>query len=119
VRGRGVYLRREAAPCASGLWSANDAWWTDLCGMLGVPLNMTKHQCCKQTVEYSGFLFDSFRGLMQCQDEKLVLLRLEVRQWPSGDSRGPWEWSAVRDAGGLAYPTVPAITAVGRCAPRA
>jgi hypothetical protein len=42
--------------------------------MLGVLLNMSKHQCCKQTVEYSGFLFDSFRGLMQCMDEKLALL---------------------------------------------
>ncbi len=26
---------------------ANDAWWTDLCEMLGVPLNMSKHQRCK------------------------------------------------------------------------
>ncbi len=54
---------------------ANDAWWTYLCEMLGVQLNMSKHQRCKQTMDYSGFLFDSFRGLMQCQDEKLVLLR--------------------------------------------
>ena len=51
-----------------------DAWWIDLCGLLGVPLNMKKHQRCKQSVEYSGFVFDSFRGLMLCMDEKLELL---------------------------------------------
>ena len=43
---------------------ANDTWWADLCGLLGVPLNMFKRQSCKQNVEYSGFLFDSFCGLM-------------------------------------------------------
>jgi hypothetical protein len=32
-----------------------DAGWIELCGLLGVPLNMTKHQRCKQSV-YSGFL---------------------------------------------------------------
>ena len=53
---------------------ANDVWWTDLCDMLGVPLNMDKHHGCKQTVEYSCFLFDSFRGLMRCLEEKLALL---------------------------------------------
>jgi hypothetical protein len=55
--------------------NANDAWWTDLCAMLGVPLNMKKHQSCKQSVEYSGFLFDSFRGILRCLDEKVALLR--------------------------------------------
>jgi hypothetical protein len=59
---------------------ANDAWWTDLCEMLGVPLNMSKHQRCKQTVNYAGFLFDSFRGLTQCQNEKLVLLRTHAAE---------------------------------------
>ena len=43
-----------------------DEWWTKLCDMLGVPLNQRKHQCCKQSSEYSGFLFDSFRRLMLC-----------------------------------------------------
>jgi len=52
-----------------------DAWWIALCEMLGVPLNMSKHQRCKQTVEYSGFLFDSLRGVMSCLDDKLALLR--------------------------------------------
>ena len=51
-----------------------DAWWIELCGLLGVPLNAKKHQGCKQSVEYSGFLVDSFRGLMLCLDEKLALL---------------------------------------------
>ena len=62
---------------------ANDAWWTELCEMLGVPLNMAKHQTCKQTVEYSGFLFDSFRGLMQCLDEKLALLHAHTAELQS------------------------------------
>jgi hypothetical protein len=26
-----------------------DAWWIDLCKMLGVQLNMAKHQGCAQT----------------------------------------------------------------------
>jgi hypothetical protein len=51
-----------------------DAWWTELCGLLGVPLNTDKHQRCAQTVEYSGLLFDSFRGLMLVLPEKLQLL---------------------------------------------
>jgi len=38
-------------------------------------LNMSKHQRCQQSVDYSCFRFDSFRGLMQCQDEKVALLR--------------------------------------------
>jgi hypothetical protein len=38
--------------------------------MLGVLLNMAKHQGCAQTFEYSGFLFDTFRGLMQCTEEE-------------------------------------------------
>jgi hypothetical protein len=53
---------------------ALNAWWFDLCKMLGVPLNMAKHQRCCQTVEYFGFLFDTFRGVMLCLDEKLALL---------------------------------------------
>ncbi len=35
---------------------------------------MTKHQHYKQTMEYSGFLFDTICGLMLCLDEKLALL---------------------------------------------
>ncbi len=36
----------------------------DLCYQLGVSPNVVKHQRCAQTVEYSGFFFDTFRGLM-------------------------------------------------------
>ena len=36
---------------------------------------MTKHQRCRQTVEYSGFLFDTVRAVMRCTDEKLALLQ--------------------------------------------
>ncbi len=54
---------------------ANDTWWVDLCRMLCVPLNMSKHQRCKQTMGYLGFLYDSFGCLMQCLAQKLMLLR--------------------------------------------
>jgi hypothetical protein len=62
--------------CLRGLAVAEelDAWWTDLCEQLGVSLNTEKHQRCGQTVEYAGFLFDSFRGLMLVLPDKLALL---------------------------------------------
>ena len=41
-----------------------DEWWMDLCGQLGMSLNLDKHQRNAQSVEYSGLLFDTFRGLM-------------------------------------------------------
>ncbi len=61
-----------------------DAWWIELCGLLGVPLNMEKHQrCaqkrCAQTVEYSGFLFDSFRWLMLALEDKQQLRQPDGR----------------------------------------
>jgi hypothetical protein len=70
-------LAGGCAWCRSALAEAEalDAWWSELCGLLGVPLNMAKHQCCGQTVEYYGLLFDSFRGpLMLLLPEKLQLL---------------------------------------------
>jgi hypothetical protein len=51
-----------------------DAWWIALCEMLDVPLSISKHQRCKQSVEYYGFLSDSLRAIMLCLDEKLALL---------------------------------------------
>jgi hypothetical protein len=56
--------------------------------MLGVLLNRSKHQRCKQSMEYSGFLFDSFRGVMLCLDEKLALLRAHCAELSS--STDPW-----------------------------
>ena len=47
-----------------------DEWWMDLCDQLGVSLNLKKHQRCAQSVEYAGFLFDSFRGLMLVLEPK-------------------------------------------------
>jgi hypothetical protein len=68
-------LAGGCAWCRAALAEAElkDAWWTELCGLLGVPLNMAKHQGCAQTVEYSGLLSDSFRGLMLVLPEKLLL----------------------------------------------
>ncbi len=40
----------------------------------GVSLNDDKHQRCKQTVEFAGFLFDTFRGLMLVLPDKQLLL---------------------------------------------
>ena len=65
-----------------------DAWWIELCDILGVPLNMEKHQRCAQTVEYAGFLFDSFRGLMLALEDKQQTLlghTVELR-----DPDGAW-----------------------------
>jgi hypothetical protein len=54
------------AVCRTTLAHADalDEWWMDLCYQLGVSPNVVKHQRCAQTVEYSGFFFDTFRGLM-------------------------------------------------------
>ncbi len=71
---------------------ALDAWWIDLCNMLGVPLNLSKHQRCGQAVEYAGFLFDTFRGVMLCRDEKLALLRSHAADLISTD-RAALGWS--------------------------
>jgi hypothetical protein len=73
-----------------------DAWWTELCGLLGVPLNVSKHQGCAQTVEYSGLLFDSFRGLMLVLPEKLqLLLDHTVELCQAGGSWSPRELDSI------------------------
>ena len=62
--------------CGSALAAAEvlDEWWMDLNRQLGVSLNVEKHQRCKQTVEYAGFLFDTFRGLMLVMEGKQATL---------------------------------------------
>ena len=62
--------------CRAALAEAEvlDAWWTELCCLLGVPIHISKHRCCGQTVEYSGLLLNSFRWLMLVLPEKLQLL---------------------------------------------
>ena len=62
--------------CGRGLAAAIvlDEWWMDLNRQLGVSLNDDKHQRCKQAVEYAGFLFDTFRGLMLVLPDKQLLL---------------------------------------------
>jgi hypothetical protein len=51
---------------------------------------MAKHQRCAQTVEYSGFLFDSFRGLMLVLPEKLLLLHDHLAQLELCQTGGAW-----------------------------
>jgi hypothetical protein len=53
--------------------------------MLSVQLTMDKHQGCTQTMEYSGCLFDTSCGLMQCTEEKLVLLLTHTAVFSSPD----------------------------------
>jgi hypothetical protein len=54
----------------------------DLCDQLGVSLNVAKHQRCAQTVDYSGFLYDTFRSLMlvtEPKQESLLANTAELR----------------------------------------
>ena len=51
-----------------------DEWWMDLCDQLGVSLNLTKHQRCAQSVEYSGFRFDTLLGRMLTLPDKQASL---------------------------------------------
>ncbi len=71
--------------CLEALAAAEklDAFWMDLCDQLGVNLNMKKHQLASQTLEYGGFLFDTFRGLLLILAEKLVKLLAALSQWAS------------------------------------
>ncbi len=59
-------LAGGCAVCQEGLEEAKelDAFWMELCGSLGVPLNLLKRQLCGQSVEYAGFVFDTWGGLM-------------------------------------------------------
>jgi hypothetical protein len=57
--------------------------------MLGVQLTMDKHQGCTQTMEYLGCLFDISCGLMQCTEEKLVLLLTHTAVFSSQIWPGP------------------------------
>ena len=67
--------------CQEGLEEAKelDAFWMELCGSLGVPLNLLKRQQCGQPVEYAGFVFDTWRGLMLIQAEKREKLLASVK----------------------------------------
>jgi hypothetical protein len=58
-----------------------DAYWVDLCGKLGVPLNLVKRQRCGQRVEYAGFLYDTLRGLLLILPDKLAKLLACLREW--------------------------------------
>ena len=69
------------AVCRTGLAEAEelDAFWMELCDSLGVPLNLLKRQLCGQSVEYAGFIFDTWRGLMLILAEKREKLLACVR----------------------------------------
>ena len=60
----------------------------DLCDKLGVSLNVAKHQHCAQSAEYSGFLFDTFRGLMLVTEAKQASLLAAAAEL--GDGRPQW-----------------------------
>ena len=73
-----------------------DAFWMDLCDRLGVNLNMIKHQSPSQTLEYAGFLFDTFRGLLLILAEKLVKLLAALEQWASAIAMSHRELDGVK-----------------------
>ncbi len=68
--------------CQEGLKEAKelDTFWMELCGSLGVPLNLLKRQLCGQSVEYTGFVFDTWRGLMLILEEKRVKLLASIKE---------------------------------------
>ena len=43
-----------------------DAYWVELCWMLGIQLNLDKRHCCRQQVECAGFLFDTLHLYGAC-----------------------------------------------------
>ena len=92
--------------CGRSLAAAEalDEWWMGLNRQLGVSLNVERHQRCKQTVEYAGFFFDTFRWLMLVlEDKQAVLLQRAASLGREGalwsvhtarpvprPGRGPW-----------------------------
>ena len=64
----------------------------DLCGQLGVSLNMDKHQRCAQSVEYSGLLFDTFHSLMLVTAVKQESLLASTAELGAADA----EWTPRR-----------------------
>ncbi|MFN5017560.1 hypothetical protein [Bradyrhizobium sp.] len=56
-----------------------DAFWVELCESLGVQLNLRKRQRCSQSLEYAGFVFDTWRGMMLVQAGRLVKLLGSIR----------------------------------------
>jgi hypothetical protein len=81
-------LAGGCATCRTALAHAEalDEWWMDLCDQLGVSLNVAKHQRCAQSVEYSGFLFDTFRGLMLVTEPKQESLLANTAELRDPDS---------------------------------
>ena len=77
LRARGWVPRLPRAPSAEAV----DASWVELCGRLGVPLNLDKRQRCPQQVEYVGVLFDTLRGLLLILPERLKKLLACRKEW--------------------------------------
>ena len=73
-----------------------DEYWVELCGRLGVPLNLDKRQRCGQTVEYAGFLYDTLRGLLLILPDKLVKLLGCLQEWAESDTVTARGMDAVR-----------------------
>lgn len=56
-----------------------DAFWMNLCDDLGVPLNLEKRQLRSQSVDYAGFVFNTWTGRLLIQADKLVKLLASVK----------------------------------------
>lgn len=57
------------------------AFWKDLCGQLGVPLSDDKYQAPGQRPGYAGFDFDTVRGVVLIQPDKLAKLLACLADW--------------------------------------
>jgi hypothetical protein len=58
-----------------------DAEWQAFCARLGVPLSADKHQPSSQKPDYAGFVFDTVRGVVLCQPDKVVKLLACLAAW--------------------------------------
>ena len=73
-----------------------DADWQELCADLGVPLSAEKHKRSSQRPAYAGFDFDTVRGVVLTQPEKLEKLLSCIEQWRSASDVTPRELDGVQ-----------------------
>ena len=66
-----------------------DADWQELCADLGVPLSGEKHKTSSQHPAYAGFDFDTVRGVVLTQPEKLEKLLGCLDSWRSAEEISP------------------------------
>ena len=73
-----------------------DAEWQALCARLGVPLSADKHQPSSQKPDYAGFIFDTVRGVVLCQPDKVVKLLACLSAWQELTEITPRELDSIQ-----------------------